>query len=103
MSVNSKEFLERQPLLDYLEKFSKHCSRPVGTNIIEAVERHVREMPAADVAPVVRGKWKKLTCYDENLNADFQCSNCLAGDTHARGVEVPYCRKCGARMEGEEQ
>lgn len=62
----------------------------------------IEKLPAADVAPVVRGKWKKLTCYDENLNADFQCSNCLAGDTHARGVEVPYCWKCGARMDGEE-
>lgn len=66
------------------------------------IEAAIKAIPAANVAPVVRGKWKKLTCYDENLNADFQCSNCLAGDTHARRVEVPYCWKCGARMDGEE-
>lgn len=67
--------------------------------VVMTIEQHTEP---ADVAPVVRGKWKKLTCYDENLNADFQCSNCLAGDTHALGVEVPYCWKCGSRMDGEE-
>lgn len=49
MPVNSKEFIERQPLLDYLEKRKKICSRPVGEDLIDSVERHVREMPIADV------------------------------------------------------
>ena len=100
MSVNSKEFLERQPLLDYLEKFSKHCSRPVGTNIIEAVERHVREMPTADVAPVVHAR---LEAHEFGPIDAYKCSNCGLITINRNIPLLRYCPHCGARMEGEEQ
>lgn len=67
------------------------------------LEAAIKAIPPVDVVKVVRAKWKKISSYDEDLNADFQCSNCLAGDTHALDVEVPYCWKCGARMGGEEE
>lgn len=66
------------------------------------LEAAIKAIPAADVAPVVRAKWKRISSYDEDRNADFMCINCGAGDRHAIGVEVPRCWKCGAIMSGEE-
>ena len=41
---------------------------------------------------------------DENNNVQANCRNCGAGDTHAKRMinKVPYCWKCGAKMEIKE-
>lgn len=38
----------------------------------------------------------------ENDNYRFICSECQCSDIHAKDVIVPYCWKCGAKMESEE-
>lgn len=38
----------------------------------------------------------------ENDNYRFICSECQCSDIHAKGTKVPYCWKCGAKMEVEE-
>lgn len=35
----------------------------------------------------------------ENDNYRFICSECQCSDIHAKGTIVPYCWKCGAKME----
>lgn len=35
----------------------------------------------------------------ENDNYRFICSECQCSDIHAKGTKVPYCWKCGAKME----
>lgn len=65
----------------------------------------IRKLPAADVAPVVHGRWvddePNLThgCYRHS--AHYQCSVCgrRTGKTQTRSYR--YCPKCGARMDGE--
>ena len=37
-----------------------------------------------------------------NGNRSVECSNCGAGDEQAWLQKVPYCWKCGAKMEVEE-
>ena len=99
MAVNSKEFLDRQPLLDYLERYKKHCSRPIGTDIVEGIERHVREMPIADVAPVVHARW------EHEFWDTWRCSTCKREwdfeDDHKPSWN--FCPHCGARMDGDEE
>lgn len=57
----------------------------------------VRRAPAADVAPVVHGRWK---AYGAVL---LECQNCgeiysmLGGNA---GMSWNYCPNCGARMDG---
>lgn len=62
----------------------------------------LNSVPAADVAPVIYAKWKFVAGPDEDNNLQFMCDNCGAGDVHAADVTVPYCWKCGARMDGHE-
>ena len=69
----------------------------------EATRKAIFELPAADVAPVVHGRWK--------YNTDFyvwRCSECGENPHKGTGVVVSeenlpaYCPNCGARMEGAE-
>lgn len=38
----------------------------------------------------------------ENDNYRFICSECQCSDIHAKGTIVPYCWKCGAKMQESE-
>ena len=66
----------------------------------------VEEFPAADVAPVVHGRWVGLE-YDGYADGYpvydlWECSEC---GEEVRGEDVPdthlYCPNCGARMDGD--
>ena len=51
---------------------------------------------------VVHGQWIYEEEPDENNNVEAHCSMCFAGDLHATALmnKVPYCWKCGAKMDG---
>lgn len=65
----------------------------------------IRYIPAADVAPVVHGRWG----YNSNAGT-YQCPNCLSV-VHERhevfdleandGADLNFCPNCGARMDLE--
>jgi hypothetical protein len=57
-------------------------------------------LPAADVRPVVRGKWIKYAPYNSDM---MTCSECekywiFDGDQY----DYHYCHNCGADMRGEQ-
>lgn len=53
---------------------------------------------AADVAPVVHGRW---VCKNNQLFPPY-CSACLT-DSHRKGYTPYYCPFCGAKMDLEAQ
>ncbi len=67
------------------------------------VLREVSDAPAADVAPVVHGKW--IVRFDGPYNRRrCYCSHCgkhngIGGI--AQNQEKPYCPNCGAKMDGD--
>lgn len=59
----------------------------------------LENFPAADVAPVVHGRW----IYGEDI--DIQCSVCGADaltEGDYRQVKSRYCPNCGAKMDLED-
>ena len=64
----------------------------------------IRQMPAADVRPVARGKWVPYPCMDDMYKAFFKCSVCgkIVSVPHGKTVEteLPFCN-CGACMNEE--
>jgi hypothetical protein len=64
----------------------------------------LEEIPAADVAPVVHGRW--VSPHWNNSNYCCNCSECGGEAMHkeyrwnSKGI-YPICPKCGARMDGE--
>ena len=66
----------------------------------EEIEEAINTAPAADVVPVVHGKWIKrgYVCGDD----EWECSACH--ETEWRGLSeadvMRFCMFCGARMDG---
>lgn len=91
---------------DYINRkaFLEHMSR---TNRYFDVKFDIDEFPAADVAPVVHGRWKLL--HKGDWTSVFICSVCGRRETIAESEaynsalkmpkKYPYCH-CGARMDG---
>lgn len=67
-------------------------------------QNRVRELSAADVQPVKRGKWEQ-----DEKGAFHHCSECESKtfrDVDGWGYEyqeylTDYCFRCGARMDGD--
>lgn len=57
------------------------------------VLREVSDTPAADVAPVVHGRW---VCVDTDTEQFFLCNRCKKKEYW----ESNYCPSCGCRMDG---
>ena len=61
----------------------------------------IRNIPSADVQPVVHGKWERREC---GLDIECKCSACGYRDFvpyHDNyWVERNFCPNCGARMDG---
>lgn len=64
----------------------------------------LEELPAADVAPVVHGRW--VSPHWNNSNYCCNCSECGEEAMHkeyrwnSKGI-YPICPNCGARMDGD--
>ena len=59
----------------------------------------ISDMPAADVAPVVHGRWIKDDFLSDDVNNAEKCSQC--GELIGWFGNLPnYCPNCGAKMDG---
>ena len=58
----------------------------------------IEDMPAADVAPVVHGRW--ISKNDHGYEWVFVCSNCDYVDGYPFNDRPNYCPNCGAKMDG---
>lgn len=60
----------------------------------------VRKVPAADVAPVVRGEWEQTIWGEKVPGLDNRCWRCSACGKRQSYGESDYCPNCGAKMDG---
>ena len=59
----------------------------------------INETPTVDATPIVHGQWINESEPNQDNNVQTECSVCHAGDLHAINIIVPYCWKCGAKMD----
>ena len=94
----SKEYIERDLAIQSIKnEDDSHLDDYYRAGLFES-EMVIKNLPAADVAPVVHGKWG-LESDEDMPNPMFKlvvCSVCgeKANDTYN------YCPNCGARMDG---
>ena len=91
-------------MAEYIEREAAIESLPVA---YDSAINALRNVPAADVAPVVHGRWKLRRKGD--WTSVFACSVCGRRETIAESEsynsqlkmprEYPYCH-CGAMMDG---
>lgn len=89
------EYIERDTALRVA-----HTMRPEDKRL----KITMANIPAADVAPVVYGRW--ISPHWKNSNYCCNCSECGGEAMHreyrwnSKGI-YPICPNCGARMDGE--
>lgn len=88
------EYIERDALLDDISAAVKH--RGMGEIIGQTLMRYVKRQPAADVAPVVHGRW--VTHYRSGTPvAEGYVSTCCDMWNNRKSDCCPHC---GAKMDG---
>lgn len=95
------KYIYREALKEYLYggKFQEDCvgcDEP-GEGCIECIVDEIDNFPAADVAPVRRGRWSEADWFDIGF---WQCSCCgFLSEAIAAPKLYKYCPNCGAKME----
>lgn len=104
------EYILRQEVIKKLDELDSRLMRGhyvdecAGVTMANAV---VQSVPAADVKPVVHGKWKvtgtfKVADYNYTV-VEQRCSACGHCSIRFKNkAESNYCPKCGATMDEEE-
>lgn len=93
------EYIEREAI-----KYEQWAVGPLNEPLMVVRKKTIDSIPAADVAPVVHGRW--VHDYYENCSEQFEivkCTNCghkaYAMAIYVRGGN--YCPNCGAKMDLE--
>lgn len=100
------EYIEREAVEKFIEDGlnNQDVAKRFGHDAIE-IMAEVHYMPAADVAPVVRGRWEKEPSSYWRWTSSgavavtrttYRCGLCGRGTA----VKSNYCPNCGAKMDG---
>ena len=75
---------------------------PVNADALRELVAKYKQL--RDAVPVVHARWIYSGDMDLDGNSQGYCSRCGAGDKHRADLKnfVPYCWKCGARMDEKE-
>ena len=97
-----------KPFQDRLEIAEAKCAAGIATicdaqvaGMSEAAIKLLKDIPTADVRPVVRGEW--ISYIEESPEGTkyigHRCSVCNEWEGFAEGCN--FCPNCGAKMKGE--
>lgn len=94
------EYIKRKSALKVVEKYGLTNGFVLGrhTGLAVCIASEIVDIPAADVAPVVHGRW--VTHYQSGTPvADGYVSTCCDMWNNRKS---DYCPHCGAKMDGGE-
>lgn len=83
------EYIQRETLLERAE-YDNNYRLIIPAEAIKAA-------PAADVVPVVHGRWGTGRFNMETGNYEEQCTRCR---NFSKEYGKPYCPNCGAKLDG---
>lgn len=92
------EYIAREALLEQLKAMESYNTSPMYRRGYDDCVEAILKAPAADVAPVVHGRWIEKTV-PEGCRY-FECSNCGAHENRHTAIKGYYCWRCGAKMDG---
>ena len=97
------EYIEREALIAKFKQMEFGEHGLVERLFADGVYAVIAAFPAADVAPVVHGRWDDSGRYTFPSGATaVRCTNCGCALTESeyRLYEWNYCPICGAKMDG---
>ena len=95
------EYIERQKVLDLAKTFSLDIDwdeDPSFLSFTYVTTNDIKTIPAADVRPVVRGKWSIV--YDDFMKSNYTTCSCC-GKEYFGANGFNFCPNCGADMREE--
>ena len=95
------EYIEREAAVKIAEKYGLANGSALGrhTGLADCIASEIADIPAADVAPVVHGRWNPTQ--SPFMNECVDCSIC--GYRTCWGINHKFCPNCGAKMNLEEE
>lgn len=94
------KYIDAEKAFEEITDFAGSANTKGAYGAFWKAAKHVRAMPAADVAPVVHGRWECVDFCSPNL----KCSACgglapmdCCGDYHSE--RTTFCPNCGAKMD----
>lgn len=84
------DYIERKRVIDLI---TSRYENP------EICAQEINEIPAADVAPVVHGKWVRSN--NEEICLTVKCSVCGMSQPLWAKRDYKFCPDCGAKMDKE--
>ena len=96
------EYIEREAAVKVAEKYGLANGSALGrhTGLADCIASEIADIPAADVAPVVHGRWVEKEKYTFGIMYDCSlCENRILDNGHP----WTYCPNCGAKMDLEEE
>lgn len=93
------EYIEREAISEEIRKY--YYKNPPNSSYgegfdrgLDRAQRAILDAPAADVTPVVHGRW----LYGDYYDIGDVCSEC-GWDSQMTHPSYRYCPNCGARMD----
>lgn len=90
-------YIEREAMLSAAKKLDSNTG--VAELYIGDVLDFIQDFPAADVRPVVHGKWIFKSRWHDSIDENL-CSECGQLLTTAAEKQMNFCPNCGARLDG---
>lgn len=96
------DYIERDELVSYFKAIATEelrdgsVERVLGAGVIATMALEIKKFPAADVRPVVRGRWIVHDYGAGDIN--YECSECK--EISCCGAN--FCPDCGADMREDE-
>ena len=94
------EYINRGTAFDAVTDLAGKASTRSAYEAVWKSARALKKIPAADVAPVVHGRWEQVKEWATKVK--YRCSVCGREIMSAVKVNIekyPYCH-CGAKMDG---
>lgn len=93
------EYIAKDATVGILEAMSRNADCECIKKRLEKAAKQVNTIPAADVAPVVYGRWEFLG--PNRLIKECMCGTCSVCKIRSKYiVNTALCPNCGAKMDG---
>lgn len=91
------EHIERAAAVKAVLRMRRPENSVAQNRMLSIIQMDILKLPAADVAPVVHGKWEYLG--PNNLIKECMCGTCSACKIRSKYiVNTALCPNCGAKM-----
>lgn len=94
------EYIKREAVLRAVQGQRSPCRSPAQNRMLDCLKAAVIRISAADVVPVVYGRWEmRPTGMATDTGPEYK-AYCTVCNEPNKQYQPPFCPHCGAKMDG---